>query len=261
MAIFDFEGRAVGYDDTGDGPAVVLLHGLLMNRTMWEPQMDSLRDAYRVVTIDAPGHGDSDPVAVGWTFDDWTREIWAVADGLGIGEAAFGGQSMGGWTSMLCALARPERTRGIMFMDSQAGPEDPEKVQQYEAMLQVALADGISDDLASVLLMILFSQGFAASAAAEPWRKAFTTEDPHRYHAVARAVLDRPDRTHLLAGVRCPALVVHGEEDVAISMDLAEVVAGALGTVVHRIPDAGHASPAEKPELVTPLIRGFLDSL
>jgi pimeloyl-ACP methyl ester carboxylesterase len=131
----------------------------------------------------------------------------------------------------------------------------------YEAFLQIALTDGVNEDLANAILPSLFSAEFAASPAADPWRKKFLSSDPARFHALARAVFDRPDVSHLLAGVRCPSIVIHGEEDFAIAMDRAEQIAGTLDAPLHRIPRAGHAAPHEKPEIVTPLLQDFLAKL
>ncbi|MGH2830140.1 MAG: alpha/beta fold hydrolase [Actinomycetota bacterium] len=261
MATLSLGRRSIAYDDTGSGPAVVLLHGLLMDRSMWDAQVEALRGDNRVVTIDAPGHGDTDPVEVGYDFQDWAGEVWSVLDAAGVEDAVIGGQSMGGWTALRCAAARPGRVLGLLLIDTSAQPENPVTLPQYEAFLQVALTDGVNEDLANVLLAILFSQEFAASPAADPWRKKFVASDPARFHAMTRAVLDRPDVSHLLDVVKVPALVVHGDEDAAIAMDRAEQLATAFGVPLHRIPGAGHASPHERPEIVTPILRDFLAGL
>ncbi|HEX9695481.1 MAG TPA: alpha/beta fold hydrolase [Actinomycetota bacterium] len=261
MATFDRNGRSISYGDEGAGPAVVLLHGLLMDRSLWDPNVEALRDAYRVVTVEAPGHGDSDPVPVGVTFDDCAADVWALLDGIGVRSAVFGGQSMGGWTSIRCALSRPAATRGLILADTSAGPEDPEKVAQYEAFLQVALTDGISEDLAGILLMLLFSEPFAATPAADAWRKKLQGGDPPRFEAIARAVFDRPSIQDRLGEISAPAVVIHGTEDLSIPMERAEELAAALNAPLHRIEGAGHASPHEKPAEVTPIIRAFLDGL
>ncbi|HVL90522.1 MAG TPA: alpha/beta fold hydrolase [Actinomycetota bacterium] len=261
MAVFDRGGRGIAYRDEGDGPAVVLLHGLLMDGSLWDPQVEALRDSYRVVTIEAPGHGDSDPAVDGYTFDDGAEGVWALLDGIGVERAVVGGQSMGGWTALRCALSRPHATRGLILIDTSAGPEDPEKLAQYEAFLDVALTDGVSDDLAAILLMLLFSGAFAQTPAAEPWRKKLISSDPGRFAALARAVFSREPVEQRLGEIAAPALVIHGIEDISIPMERAEQLSTALRAPLHRIEGAGHAASHEKPAQVTPILRAFLDGL
>jgi pimeloyl-ACP methyl ester carboxylesterase len=261
MATLDVGGRAFGHSVEGSGPAVVLIHGLLMDRTMWDHQVDGFRDAYRVLTVDAPGHGDSDPVEVGYTFGDLARDIWALCDAVGISEAVFGGQSFGGWTAMHCALQRPKDVRGIVMIDTTAGSEDPERLPQYEAFLTVALEGGVTGDLADAVMLILFGSAFVTTAEGEAWKKKLAAIDVHRALGVIRAVFDRPSIEHRLVELRQPGIVIHGEEDVAIPIERGEALAAALGATLVRVPGAGHASPLENPRFVTPPIRDFLDRL
>lgn len=261
MNEFDAGGRRIAFSDDGSGPAIVLLHGLLMDSSMWDDLAAGLVDSYRVIRIDAPGHGDSDPVSVGYDFEDWANDVWRVVDSLGISSTVFCGQSMGGWTSLRCASLRPDRARALILTDTSTHVESPDMKPQYEAFLQVALSDGVSEDLANILLLVLFCQQFAASGAADEWRKKFLTRDPADSQAMSRAVFDRPDVTDLLGSMSAPALVIHGEQDIAIPMERAEEIAQALGAPLHRIPDAGHAALHERPEITTPIVRAFLDGL
>lgn len=261
MPSIEIGGHDVVYDDRGSGPAVILMHGLLMDRSMWEHAAEALADSYRVITPDAPGHGDSQTVDVGYTFDDHAIDVWAFCDALGIDEAVFGGQSMGGFTAMRNALQRPSKTRGLILIDSSAREENAETLPQYEAFLQIALTDGVSEDLANVLFLVLFSAAFGGTPDGEAWRKKLLAMDAPRVETMARAVFDRPPILARLDEIRCPALVLHGEDDIAISMDRAEQTSAGLNTTVTLVPGAGHASPVEKPEIVTPAIRAFLDGI
>jgi pimeloyl-ACP methyl ester carboxylesterase len=261
MPAIEIGGHKIVYDDRGSGPAVVLMHGLLMDRSMWDHAAEVLSDSYRVITPDAPGHGDSETVDVGYTFDDHAIDIWSFCDELGIDEAVFGGQSMGGFTALRNALQRPGKTRGLVLIDSSAREENADTLPQYEAFLQIALSDGVNEDLAGVLFLVLFSAPFAGTSEGEAWKKKLMATDASRIHAMSRAVLDRPPILARLDEIKCPAVVIHGEEDIAIAADRAEQTAAGLNTKVVWVPGAGHASPAEKPEIVTPAIRAFLDGL
>lgn len=249
------------YDDAGSGPPVVLLHGLLMDRTMWEHHVAALEDAYRVVTVDAPGHGGSPPRAPGFSAWDEAEALGLLADALEIGPAVWGGQSMGGFKSLRLALSQPERVRGLILIDTSAGPENAVMLPQYEAFLEVAKSDGISEDLVNVVGMVLFGEGFLATPAGKPWRDKLVNEDAGRIEGTARLVFDRDDVTGRLAEIAAPTLVIHGAEDVAIAPDVGRETAAALGARYLEVAGAGHGCPVERPEEAASAIRAFLDEI
>ncbi len=256
----ELNGWRYAYTDDGSGPALLFIHGLLMDRSMWDHQIDALRDRFRCVAIDAPGHGESAGVDMGIDFWRYAGMVAGVCDRLGIDSAYWCGQSMGGFTSLRAALAMPGRVEGLVLIDTQAHAEDKDKLAQYEAFLQISLSDGVSEDLANVLLTILFSGAYAAKPESEIWRKKFMAQDIHAEHAVVRAVFDRDDVHDRLGEIRCPAVVIHGLEDVAIEPERGEEVAKVLGVTYVPVPNAGHASPVEEPQLVTNAIAAFLDA-
>jgi pimeloyl-ACP methyl ester carboxylesterase len=261
MARGELDGWRYGYTDEGAGPAVILLHGLQMDRSIWDRQVEGLRDAYRVVTLDAPGHGESAPVPLGIDFWRYADMVVGVCDQLGLDAPAWGGHSMGGFTAIRAALRHPDRVRALVLVDTQAHAEDPAKLAQYEAFLTVAREQGITEDLASVVLRIYFGEAFASSPEGEAWRKKLLSADVDAQLPMIRAVFDRDDVHDRLGEIRCPSLVVHGALDVAIEPERGEELARALGARYVRIDGAGHCPPVEASAAVAAAIRSFLDEL
>jgi len=258
----ELNGWRYAYSDEGSGPPVVLLHGLEMDSSLFDHQVEALRDAYRVITIDAPGHGDSAPVPAGIDFYTYADMVAGVADQLGVSEAVWGGQSMGGFTILRLALTHPERVKGLILIDTQAHSEDPDKLAQYEAFLKVSLDDGVSDDLVNILMLVFFSQTYAAKPESDVWRKKLLAIDVPGAHAMIRAVFDRDDVHARLGEIRCPAVVIHGEEDMAIELERGEELARDLPDATFvPITSAGHASVWEQPPPVTEAIRQFLSGI
>lgn len=256
----ELNGWRYAYAEAGSGTPVVLLHGLMMDATLWDHQVDNLKDRFRVITIDAPGHGGSDARPAGIDFWQYAEDVFAICDRIGAGSAYFGGQSLGGFTILRGALLRPERVKGLILVDTSAREENPDVLPQYEAFLQVALQDGVSEDLAGMLFPIFFSATFAARPEAEPWLKKMLAVDVNSTLAMTRAVLDRDSVIDRLGEVRCPTIVIHGEEDLALPIDRAEELSrGIAGATLVRVPGAGHATPTERPDVVTPAIREFLE--
>lgn len=118
MPEFDFRGRRISYDVYGDGQRpLVLVHGLLMNRRMFErlgPEMAEV--GHRVIAIDLLGHGRSDrpPEMAQYSMTFFARQVEALLDHLGIEEAVIGGTSLGANVTLETAYLAPKRVRGMM---------------------------------------------------------------------------------------------------------------------------------------------------
>jgi len=257
----ELNGWSYSYTDEGSGPPLVFNHGIQMDSSIWDAQIEDLRDSYRCVAINAPGHGDSDAVAMGIDFYRYGDMLTGVADQLGIGSAVWLGQSMGGFINIRLALTPPDRVKGLVLIDTQAHSEDPDKRAQYEAFLTVALESGINDDLVNILKLVYFGPTFAGKPESDAWEKKLSATDVPAQHAMIRAVFDRDDVHGRLSEIKAPAVVIHGEDDMAIEAERAEELARDLGANMSLIPGCGHCSPLERPDAVNPIIRSFLQSI
>jgi 3-oxoadipate enol-lactonase len=141
------DGVDLSVSDTGEGPAVVLLHGLTATRRYVVMGSTALeRSGHRVIAYDARGHGRSgpapDPDAYG--YRELGADLEAVLDRAGIERAVLAGASMGAHTLLWFALHRPERVAGIVVITpAYAGPEqsdDPARLRRWDA-----LSDGLRD--------------------------------------------------------------------------------------------------------------------
>jgi pimeloyl-ACP methyl ester carboxylesterase len=115
---FEHQGREIAYEVHGEGDRVlVLVHGLLMNRHMFDrlaPAMAARGN--RVVTVDLLGHGDSDrpPEMVHYGMNFFSRQVIGLLDHLEVEEAVIGGTSLGANTALTVTRWAPERVRGMM---------------------------------------------------------------------------------------------------------------------------------------------------
>jgi len=101
-------------ETAGDGPPVVLLHGLsATRRNVVQGSRALLRRGYRLIAYDARGHGASSP-APSYTYPDLIEDLEAVLAELGVERAALAGSSMGAATAMAFALRHPERAAAVV---------------------------------------------------------------------------------------------------------------------------------------------------
>jgi pimeloyl-ACP methyl ester carboxylesterase len=119
MPEFNYRGHRISYDDYGAGDRpLVLIHGLLMNRRMFDRLGPEMADrGNRVLTIDLLGHGRSDRPAdmSNYSMTFFARQVEALLDHLGIDRAVVGGTSLGANVTLEMAYVAPDRVRGMMI--------------------------------------------------------------------------------------------------------------------------------------------------
>ena len=255
----EVNGQQIFFEDTGgDGPPVILAHGFLMDSEMFVHQVAALRGDYRVITWDERGFGRTEYDGEPFTYWDSASDCLGLLDHLGIDRAVVGGMSQGGFLSLRVALSAPERVRALILLDTQAGTEDPEAVPLYEGMRDTWLAAGPIDELVDAVAGLIISDPDVNPIWIAKWK-----QQPNDYIQQPFATLmSRDDVTERLGEITCPALVVHGTEDVSISMEKAETLAAGLSGASGVVKVGGaHAANLTNPEPVNAVIREFLAGL
>src|SRR2546423_4719265 len=254
MPYAEVNGQRIHFEDSGGaGLPLVLAHGLLMDHEMFAPQVAALGDTYRVVTWDERGHGLTETTPDDFSYWDSADDLRGLLDALGIERAVVGGMSQGGFLSLRFALAHPARTLGLVLVDPQSGLEDPEKLPQYEMMVDVWATEGPSDAIADMTAAIIIGNERPESAA---WIAKWKARPQEGVRQIFRALVTRDDITDRLGEIKAPALVIHGTEDVAIETDRAETLASGLpgAKPIVLVEGAGHAANLTHPEPVNAAI-------
>jgi 3-oxoadipate enol-lactonase len=250
-------GIDIAYADSGgDGPAVVLSHGYLMDHTMFDHQLAALAPEFRVITWDERGFGGT-PAPAAFSYWDSASDVLGLLDHLALDAAVLGGMSQGGFLSLRAALLAPERVRGLVLLDTQAGQEDPAAVAGYEQIEATWLEHGPAPVQEIVASIILGPGGW------DSWFAKWAALDTDGLTHAFRCLMDRDDITGRLGEITCPALVVHGTSDAAIAMSRAEELRDGLGGPAQLVQIEGgpHAANLTHPDQVNPAVLAFLRSL
>ena len=120
-------GIDLAYQDVGDGPAIVLIHGHPLDHTMWQPQVESLAPNYRVIVPELRGYGIT-PLPAGkqiTLLDDFAEDILALADCLNIDRFVIVGLSLGGQIALETWRQASHRIRALVLADTFASPDTP----------------------------------------------------------------------------------------------------------------------------------------
>lgn len=122
-----FKNTNISYSDTGKGTAIVLLHGFLENKGMWDFYIPVLAKKNRVITIDLLGHGTTECQGYVHSMEDNADAVHAVVSELRIRKAVFVGHSMGGYVALAFAELYPETIKGLVLLNSTARADSEER--------------------------------------------------------------------------------------------------------------------------------------
>lgn len=114
----EIDGLQIHYRDVGEGPTLVLLHGLMSSLHTWNRWTDRLSQHFRVISLDLPNFGLTGPHPRGmcrFMYSDFLAEFTTA---LGIQKCALAGNSMGGWIGWEYAARFPERVSQLVLIDS-----------------------------------------------------------------------------------------------------------------------------------------------
>jgi pimeloyl-ACP methyl ester carboxylesterase len=260
MPVLAANGQMLAYEDTGgDLPVIALSHGLLMDRTMFAPQVHALSGDYRCISWDERGFGETGVATEPFTYWDSADDLVALLAALGAKRAVLAGMSQGGYLSLRAALRHPEAVKALILIDTQARAEDPETIPDNQALLEAWVAGGLTDEISAIIEARILGPGWPGAA---EWRERWRALPRDGLPTTFQTLVGREDITDRLGEIEVPALVLHGDADEAIPLECARELADRLPDAeLVVIPGAGHASNLTHPELVNPAIERFLARL
>lgn len=258
MPYLSANGIRLYYQTAGEGPSLLLLHGLGSASDDWQLQIPIFAGHFRVVAMDLRGHGRSDKPRGPYAMRDFASDAVALLDGLMIPRAHVLGLSLGGMVAQQLALDFPRRVSSLTLVNT--FPRfDPWESHLLRRIVQRAInfGEGGMDAVAEAVAASLFPRP-TQRPLYEETVKRFARNDVSGYQASVRAIL-RFNVESRLRGVRCPTLIVAGDRDRTVSwrqkVRMARQVAGARFAVIH---DSGHASPLDQPAHFNRVVLEFL---
>jgi 3-oxoadipate enol-lactonase len=245
----------LAHDVTGSGPAVLLLHSMVCDRRMWEPQVPVLVEAgYRVIRCDVPGFGES-PMPTG-PYND-ADDVAGLLDELGVASAVVVASSGGGRVAQELAARRPQRVSALALLCSALGgwPASPARTafaEQEDALLEAGDVEAATD------LNVKTWVGPAASDAARESVRVMQ----RRAFEIQLAIEEEPPPIEVdwdLATVTARTLIVSGDLDLPDFTEIAAELNQRLpGSRWVRLDWAGHLPSLEDPARFNPLLLEFL---
>lgn len=247
----------------GTGPTIVFSHGTLMDRTMFDPQLDALADDYRTVAYDHRARTEHchDP----YDLDDLVGDCRTLLGAKGIDSCVLAGMSMGGFMALRFALAYPNILDGIVLIDSMASPHSQAEQDEYEGMIDQTRAAGeVPDDLAELVSHLLFGETSIAERGdlVDHWIDRWRTYPGEAIYHETKSWLHRPGVVDRLEEIEVPVLVLHGAEDASLDPEKGrETAEGLPDGRFELVPEAGHSSNLENPAPTNATLQAFLEEV
>ena len=244
-------------------PTVVLIHGLGLNRSIWQWMRPELEKTYDVITYDLFGHGESGPPPERPSLSMFSRQLADVMNAAGVESAALVGFSLGGMICRRAAQDYPERARALVILNS-----PHRRSPEAQAAIVDRVAQAASDGPQATV-----------EAALERWfTDAYRTANPQVMEMVRKWVLAN-DRTiyptiyRVLAegideivdpdpGLTLPALAITGDEDFGNGPEMTEAIAAEIsGGQALILPGLRHMALVESPVATNRPVKMFLDQV
>jgi 3-oxoadipate enol-lactonase len=244
-------------DGRADGPWLTCLHALASDIRLWEPLVGPLAAGFRLLRIDARGHGRSTAERLAATVDDLANDVVAVWDALGIERSHVLGLSMGGMTGMGLALNHGSRVKKLVAADCRS--DAPQFFIDMWTKRQQTMRDRGMDAVAVDTLPIWFSEKTRATRPdIVDMARAMIAGTSEAGYLGASSALQTLDYKRRLSAIRCPTLFLVGAQDGPHPGEMREMAALVPGAEFVEIADAAHMASLEQPERFTQAVLRFL---
>lgn len=254
MPLSSINGIEINFQDGGKGPPVLLTHGYSSTGRMWDSQRPALELAYRLVTWDMRGHGQTAAPADPAEYSEalTVEDMRALLGHLGIKRAVVGGLSLGGYMSLGFYGKHPEMVRALVICDSGPGYRNPEARAGWNATAE-KWARGFEEKGLDLL----------RERSPEMRRAIPDHRSVQGLANAARGMLAQRDSTviDLLPTIKVPTLVIVGDRDEPFLAPCRYMASKIPGARLEIIAGAGHAANIDQPDAFNAVLLEFLRSL
>jgi 3-oxoadipate enol-lactonase len=228
----------------------------MTNLSMWDDQVATLQQSFRILRYDQRGHGGTPATEGPYSFDLLVDDVVALLDALSIKRAHFAGLSMGGVTALFLAQRHPQRFDRIVACDC-APASTPASAQQWQERIALAAKHGMAA-LADPTIARWFPPDFVAtkSPVLDKVRQMILNTSIAGFTGCAQALSNYDLRPGLPAIDRRTLLIV-GTKDATLA-GIRQIKEAVRGSALVELEGAGHISNTEQPAVFTGAVRDFL---
>lgn len=255
----------VSYTDEGpdEAPAIILIHGFPFNKSMWNKQVETLIEDYRVIGYDIRGFGNSDIGTDDFSIEIFVTDLINLMDFLKIEKAMLCGLSMGGYIALNAITNFPKRFSALILCDTTCMADTPEIIEKR--MISIENIDKYgAENYANESVKKLFApESFVTNQEKITMIKEMIVET--RVESLCNTLLAltrRNETCSKLARIHVPVLIMVGKEDQITPPDAAQLIQKNIrGSKLNIIEHAGHLSNIENSYEFNIQLKKFLSDI
>lgn len=255
----------VSYHDEGphDAPVIIFIHGFPLNKSMWDSQLEALKDKYRVIAYDIRGHGNSDEGNEAFSVDLLVNDLICFMDALEIDQTILCGLSLGGTIALNAAESHPERFYALVLSDTTCQADTPEAKKNRMNTLDSIRKEGVEKYAAESLKNLFTPDSFITKTKEiESVREMIIKTTKHSLCNTLLALSLRRETCSKLQEINIPALILVGREDQITPPDTARLMnENFKDSFMHTIEHASHLSNLENPDEFNFQLVNFVNSV
>jgi len=256
----------IAYLRKGQGPALLLVHGIPSSSYLWRDVIDPLSATFEVLAPDLLGYGDSDKrMDVDLSIAAQARYMVAFMETLGVHQAAVAGHDIGGGVAQLMAVDEPQRVARLILIDSVVDNNWPvgdiarlKEPAWDQIMVNIDLRKGLRKGLEAGIV----TEGRVTDELVDEWTRPFQDLGGRRAYLRAARALNNRDltgRAKHIEEIETPTLILWGANDKFLEPAWAETLKQKFrDSTVEIIDPGGHFLPLDRPDAVVEAIRRFL---
>jgi len=256
----------IAYLRTGQGPPLVLLHGIPSSSYLWRDVIEPLSATFEVLAPDLLGFGDSDKrMDVDLSIAAQARYVVAFMETIGVHQAAVAGHDIGGGVAQLMAVDEPQRVARLILIDSIVDNNWPipdiarlKEPAWDQIMVNIDLRSGLRKGLEAGIV----TPERVTDEMVDEWTRPFQDLGGRRaYLRAARALNNRDltSRAKHIDEIETPTLILWGANDAFLEPRWAETLHQKLReSTVEIVDPGGHFLPLDRPDAVAQAITRFL---
>jgi 3-oxoadipate enol-lactonase len=207
---------AVCYNDEGpdNAPVIIFIHGFPFNKSMWDRQVEALKDNYRVLAYDIRGHGSSEEGTGDFTIDMFANDLLGFMDELKIKTALLCGLSMGGYIALNVIEKYPARFDALILSDTQCIADSPEAKEKRIKAMESIKENGVAKYADSSIINLFAPASFTAKREEiAAVREMIINTAEESLIKTLKALSVRNETCSKLPAIKVPVLIMVGKED------------------------------------------------